>query len=78
MVRSLEVVEWWTEHVRVRLRWVDNAPDEMLEVWRSEGVVRLVADMEGQGMSPEAIATTLKEMGIRTRRGRMWDGKTVR
>jgi DNA invertase Pin-like site-specific DNA recombinase len=78
MVRSLEVVEWWTEHVRVRLRWVDDAPDEMLTVWRWEGVVRLVADMEGQGMSPEAIATTLKEMGIRTRRGRMWDGKTVR
>lgn len=78
MVRSLEVVEWWTEHVRVRLRWVDNAPDEMLTVWRSEGVVRLVGDMEGQGMSPEAIATTLKEMGIRTRGGRMWDGKTVR
>ena len=78
LVRGIDIVDWDRERVGVRIRWVDEWPELVSEVWLTAGVHRLIRDWRRDGMSCCEIANTLNDRGIRTRKGRAWSRKDVR
>ena len=77
LVRTVIIEEWGTERVRIRIGWADGAPDQLVDVWLPAGIARLVGEAREEGTSFAEIAVTLNEMGIRTKKGRVWAAKEV-
>lgn len=78
LVRAILLEEWGEERLRVRVQWIDGAPDTVLELLLNNGVERLIMEMRGHGKEPGEIAEYLNVLGIKSRRGKTWTAKAVR
>ena len=65
------------ETIRLRIVWVDCAPDTALELKLGPYTNRLMREMHTQGLDPSTIAERLNGMGVFTRRDLPWTRHTV-
>src|SRR5262249_55415194 len=66
------------ERLPVRIRWTDDAPDTLVDVWLAAGVERLIPELRAKGESFAHIACLLNDLGSRTARGSVWAEQNVR